>query len=200
MNLKSPLPNYFVGKRRSAPTTLASGLALPENMLGGNSEATTEYRLVDLLSVPDAEEDFKVGDTVLIHELDKTPFNIDPTDRNIQVIPKNKIRGVQDEKGKLLPVEDNVFGSIIEEEERIGLIIVPEMVQQEKLNQKIRVFACGPECSGDIKIGDTLLVRKGIGCGFNFRSKCLAIREKETIPINGEEVEIMAILGVLEIV
>ena len=202
MKYKTPFSGWFLGKRRAAATTLPSGLALPENMLGGSSEGTTDYRLVDIMHCPKSgRKGIKKGDTVLVHELDRAPYQIDMSDRNIQVIPREKIMGVQDNTRtvhsttpleNLEPVDNVIFAVILRDEERQGMIIIPDLAIQERLEYRVLVFACGPDVD-EIKVGQTLLVKKDYGVTFRFGhgERCLAIREKG-------EFEDRAILGILE--
>lgn len=79
------------------------------------------------------------------------------------------------------PLDDRIIVEILEEENKVGSIIVPNKRENQKTKGKILAIGCGIKYLQDeIKVGDTILYKKYAGTRISLDDKdCVMLREAE---------------------
>jgi len=79
------------------------------------------------------------------------------------------------------PLDDRIIVEILEDENKIGSIIVPNKSENQKTKGKIIAIGCSIKYLQDeIKVGDTILYKKYAGTRISLDDKdCVMLREAE---------------------
>jgi co-chaperonin GroES (HSP10) len=187
--LKPAIKGFVVGRRRKRPDMTTGGIALPDTYLTGQDGITnTEYRLVEVLSVPsDLKKTVKVSGFILAHELDCVPFALSAEEYELQSIPWSQVYAYGKTVETLKPLRDVVFIKEDEQKEEVtsGGLILPSFARGiDKFGTVMK--QTGPEVK-ELKGGDRVFWLKGYGLNFSSgESKFLAISEKDIVATVGE--------------